>query len=118
MRRRNKTVKCEERERERERENYSLSISIDSPHAGYRFRHVKKIGEGTFSLVFKAEILLNGHVLRGVCVCVWTFSLRAKFHTHSSDEKGNAKYVAIKQIAPTSGPKRTLKEIQHLTKIR
>lgn len=84
---------------------------------GQRYRLINRIGEGTFSTVYKAEDLLYDQYLND-----WDFdtdkenleSVTAK----QSSRPPKPKYVAIKKIYVTSSPSRILNELELLKDLR
>ena len=84
-----------------------------------RYRLINRIGEGTFSTVYKAEDLLHEHYQND-----WdlddndnaTNSLSSEHH--KSRKPAKAKYVAIKKIYVTSSPLRILNELDLLNDLR
>lgn len=74
-----------------------------------RYRLINRIGEGTFSTVYKAEDLLHEHYQNN-----WD----PDTPTSSASKEPRAKYVAIKKIYVTSSPLRILNELELLHDLR
>ncbi|KAM3072066.1 Cell division control protein 7 [Clarireedia jacksonii] len=92
-----------------------------------RFRLINRIGEGTFSTVYKAEDLLYEHYnndwdLDEVERPPWTSASlnKRRLRTQDSGEEVSRrrKYVAIKKIYVTSSPMRILNELDLLNDLR
>lgn len=79
-----------------------------------RYRLINRIGEGTFSTVYKAEDLLYDHYQND-----WDPDNDPDNH-HASYKRGSqkARYVAIKKIYVTSSPLRILNELELLHDLR
>jgi len=85
-----------------------------------RYRLINRIGEGTFSTVYKAEDLLYEHYENG-----WDYDVdKENLNSTSSTLKQTAsrsqkpRYVAIKKIYVTSSPLRILNELELLHDLR
>lgn len=82
-----------------------------------RYRLINRIGEGTFSTVYKAEDLLYDHYMNE-----WDFDADKENMNVSSTSKADrprkAKFVAIKKIYVTSSPLRILNELELLHDLR
>ncbi|EON63909.1 CDC7 protein kinase [Coniosporium apollinis CBS 100218] len=82
-----------------------------------RYRLINRIGEGTFSTVYKAEDLLYDHYHND-------WDIDARLATRWSSPSGHphrrrqARYVAIKKIYVTSSPLRILNELELLHDLR
>ena len=79
-----------------------------------RYRLINRIGEGTFSTVYKAEDLLYEHYKN-------EWDLDAQYeaaHGTSSTNKHKPRFVAIKKIYVTSSPLRILNELELLHDLR
>ncbi|KAK3067263.1 Cell division control protein 7, partial [Teratosphaeriaceae sp. CCFEE 6253] len=85
-----------------------------------RYRLVNRIGEGTFSTVYKAEDLLYDHYQN-----TWDFDVdkenvdgAASGLKRTSSRSSKPRYVAIKKIYVTSSPLRILNELELLHDLR
>ena len=85
-----------------------------------RYRLINRIGEGTFSTVYKAEDLLYEHYRND-----WdldaekeNLSTTPSVYKQTSKPSHGAKYVAIKKIYVTSSPLRILNELELLHDLR
>ena len=80
-----------------------------------RYRLINRIGEGTFSTVYKAEDLLYDHYQNN-----WDFDDKEHLNGNptgvkqSSNRAQRPRYVAIKKIYVTSSPLRILNELELL----
>lgn len=91
---------------------------------GYRYRMVNRIGEGTFSTVYKAEDIHYQHYQNDwdldpldPKLSKWSSPI-AKSSLHSSKPKKEARFVAIKKIYVTSSPLRIQNELELLHDLR
>jgi len=84
-----------------------------------RYRLINRIGEGTFSTVYKAEDLLYEHYQNE-----WDIDNKENFTHASANPKQHStrsqkpRYVAIKKIYVTSSPLRILNELELLHDLR
>lgn len=78
-----------------------------------RYRLINRIGEGTFSTVYKAEDLLHEHYKND-----WDMDALEEKTNGKSNGKPKAHYVAIKKIYVTSSPLRILNELDLLHDLR
>jgi cell division control protein 7 len=85
-----------------------------------RYRLINRIGEGTFSTVYKAEDLLYEHYQND-----WDLDADKEnrtgdpsMHKQTSNRPQRAKFVAIKKIYVTSSPLRILNELELLNDLR
>ena len=85
-----------------------------------RYRLINRIGEGTFSTVYKAEDRLYEHYRND-----WdpdankeNLSSTSKVHKQTTSRVSGTKYVAIKKIYVTSSPIRILNELELLHDLR
>lgn len=82
-----------------------------------RYRLINRIGEGTFSTVYKAEDLLYDHYQND-----WDPDAEKENYDHASGtikpRSHKPKYVAIKKIYVTSSPSRILNELELLYDLR
>lgn len=74
----------------------------DVPYIRTNYKLIDKIGEGTFSTVYKATDINN------------KVTSKYKSHFWSNQENNNAKYVALKKIYVTSSPQRIYNELNLL----
>lgn len=84
---------------------------------GHRYRLINRIGEGTFSTVYKAEDLLYDQYLNNWDIDAEKENLDAN-STKQSMRPSKPKYVAIKKIYVTSSPGRILNELELLKDLR
>ncbi|PHH56217.1 Cell cycle serine/threonine-protein kinase hsk1 [Ceratocystis fimbriata CBS 114723] len=119
----------EEEEEEEEEEAIDPAIVKDMEQLqrqipGFRnhYRLIKRIGEGTFSTVYKAEDLLYDNYDNS-----WDFELEdhkweappiKTRHNNRPYTKRQPKFVAIKKIYVTSSPQRILNELELLHDLR
>ncbi|KAM3163095.1 Protein kinase domain-containing protein [Lachancea thermotolerans] len=75
-------------------------LSVSVPELGSRYKLLDKIGEGTFSSVYKAEDL--------------TGSVTNSHANHFWNSDGKKRYVALKRIYVTSSPQRIYNELNLL----
>ncbi|RKF73079.1 Cell cycle serine/threonine-protein kinase hsk1 [Golovinomyces cichoracearum] len=90
-----------------------------------RFRLINRIGEGTFSTVYKAEDLLydryeNSWDLPETDDTQWASppNKKRRLEAEASDKRRAPKFVAIKKIYVTSSPSRILNELELLADLR
>ncbi|KAF7545933.1 hypothetical protein G7Z17_g8776 [Cylindrodendrum hubeiense] len=99
-------------------------LQTDFPGFRNKYRLIKRIGEGTFSTVYKAEDIMYDHFDNS-----WDFEDDStkwtppplKRNTSNSSHRSprrKARYVAIKKIYVTSSPSRILNEIELLHDLR
>lgn len=94
-------------------------LQADFPGFRDKYRLIKRIGEGTFSTVYKAEDVMYDHFDNS-----WDFendtpSLAPPTkRTSGSTHRRKARYVAIKKIYVTSSPTRILNELELLHDLR
>ncbi|VUC24390.1 unnamed protein product [Clonostachys rosea] len=96
-------------------------LESDFPGFWYRYRLIKRIGEGTFSTVYKAEDKLYDQYVNEWDVqnemSKWTPPpLERDSPSHSPRKR--TRYVAIKKIYVTSSPMRILNELELLHDLR
>ena len=92
---------------------------------GYRYRMMNRIGEGTFSTVYKAEDIYYDHYQNDWDLdpanpkqsSKWSSPI-GKSSPHPSRPKREARYVAIKKIYVTSSPMRIQNELELLHDLR
>ncbi|KAH7014978.1 serine/threonine protein kinase Hsk1 [Ilyonectria destructans] len=96
----------------------------DFPGFRNKYRLIKRIGEGTFSTVYKAEDIMYDHFDNS-----WDFEddstkwtppplKRTTSQSSHRSPRRKARYVAIKKIYVTSSPSRILNEIELLHDLR
>ncbi|KAF4509402.1 hypothetical protein G6O67_003578 [Ophiocordyceps sinensis] len=95
-------------------------LQRDYPGFKEKYRLIKRIGEGTFSTVFKAEDLLYSHYdnswdLDGDSARWMPPPLKTRHH---HQPRRRPQYVAIKKIYVTSSPARILNELELLHELR
>ena len=78
-----------------------------------RYRLINRIGEGTFSTVYKAEDLLYEHYKND-----WDMDAKDEKTNGRANGKPRPRYVAIKKIYVTSSPLRILNELDLLHDLR
>jgi cell division control protein 7 len=78
-----------------------------------RYRLINRIGEGTFSTVYKAEDLLYEHYKND-----WDMEAKDEKTNGRANGKPKPRYVAIKKIYVTSSPLRILNELDLLHDLR
>ncbi|KAJ8121303.1 hypothetical protein ONZ43_g2207 [Nemania bipapillata] len=94
------------------------------PHFQDEYRLIKRIGEGTFSTVYKAEDLRYDYYINNWDIDAddgqWTPPpLRSSSASHlNSAARRKPKFVAIKKIYVTSSPARILNELELLHDLR
>ena len=92
---------------------------------GYRYRMINRIGEGTFSTVYKAEDVFYEHYQNDWDLdpadpkqpSKWSSPI-AKSSPHPSRSKREPRFVAIKKIYVTSSPVRIQNELELLHDLR
>lgn len=96
----------------------------DFPGFRNKYRLIKRIGEGTFSTVYKAEDIMYDHFDNSWDIeddsTKWTPPPLKRTTSQSSHRspRRKARYVAIKKIYVTSSPSRILNEIELLHDLR
>ncbi|KAH7122943.1 serine/threonine protein kinase Hsk1 [Dactylonectria macrodidyma] len=95
----------------------------DFPGFRNKYRLIKRIGEGTFSTVYKAEDIMYDHYDNSWDIdddsSKWTPPpLKRNTSQASRSPRRKARYVAIKKIYVTSSPSRILNEIELLNDLR
>ncbi|KAJ2969965.1 hypothetical protein NQ176_g8405 [Zarea fungicola] len=98
-------------------------LQRDFPGFHDKYRLIKRIGEGTFSTVFKAEDLRYDHYDNDWDFedesAKWTPPPLKRNSSHSSQRtKKKPRFVAIKKIYVTSSPARILNELELLHDLR
>ncbi|KAJ5613478.1 hypothetical protein N7528_007132 [Penicillium herquei] len=94
------------------------------PGISERFRLVNRIGEGTFSTVYKAEDLLYDHyendwdVFGQVEQESWTSPPTKRRRVEGANGRKKVRYVALKKIYVTSSPIRIQNELELLHDLR
>ncbi|KAE8348196.1 kinase-like domain-containing protein [Aspergillus coremiiformis] len=100
------------------------------PGIAYRFRLLNRIGEGTFSTVYKAEDLLYDHyrndwdVFQGRQCEIWANPpskrrrMEGESGQYSPTKRRKPRYVALKKIYVTSSPFRIQNELELLNDLR
>ncbi|KAL0940108.1 cell cycle protein [Colletotrichum truncatum] len=98
------------------------------PGFRHKYRLIKRIGEGTFSTVYKAEDILydrydnDWDIEKDTPSVKWsTPPLKQRYASNSSatrEPRRRARYVAIKKIYVTSSPTRILNELELLHDLR
>lgn len=85
-----------------------------------RYRLINRIGEGTFSTVYKAEDLLYEHYANEWDVDANKENVNGAttVQKHSASQERKPKFVAIKKIYVTSSPLRILNELELLNDLR
>ncbi|KAF2174149.1 hypothetical protein M409DRAFT_35324 [Zasmidium cellare ATCC 36951] len=80
-----------------------------------RYRLINRIGEGTFSTVYKAQDILHDHYIND-----WDMDADKENHENDAATKQTKrpKYVAIKKIYVTSSPNRIFNELELLKDLR
>ncbi|KAK4498479.1 hypothetical protein PRZ48_011137 [Zasmidium cellare] len=79
---------------------------------GLRYRLINRIGEGTFSTVYKAEDKLHEHYIND-----WDLDADKENYDGAKHSR-KPKYVAIKKIYVTSSPSRIFNELELLKDLR
>ncbi|CVL01539.1 CDC7 protein kinase [Fusarium proliferatum] len=121
----------EEEEEEEESEDEAVDRTVqadmdklqnDFPGFRNRYRLIKRIGEGTFSTVYKAEDIMYDHYDNSWDYeddsSKWTPPPKATDSPVSHRPRRKARYVAIKKIYVTSSPSRILNELELLHDLR
>lgn len=97
-------------------------LQSDFPGFRNRYRLIKRIGEGTFSTVYKAEDIMYDHYDNSWDYeddsSKWTPPPNAKPSSPVQRPRRKARYVAIKKIYVTSSPSRILNELELLHDLR
>ncbi|RSM10767.1 hypothetical protein CEP52_003336 [Fusarium oligoseptatum] len=97
-------------------------LQSDFPGFRNRYRLIKRIGEGTFSTVYKAEDIMYDHYDNSWDYeddsSKWTPPPNAKPSSPVHRPRRKARYVAIKKIYVTSSPSRILNELELLHDLR
>lgn len=84
----------------------------------HRYRLINRIGEGTFSTVYKAEDLLHHHYINDWDMDADKENLQSDEATKQAGHPSKPKYVAIKKIYVTSSPSRIFNELELLKDLR
>ncbi|KAH7245745.1 kinase-like domain-containing protein [Fusarium tricinctum] len=97
-------------------------LQSDFPGFRNRYRLIKRIGEGTFSTVYKAEDIMYDHYDNSWDYeddsSKWTPPPKATDSPVAPRPRRKARYVAIKKIYVTSSPSRILNELELLHDLR
>ncbi|KAK7423811.1 Cell division control protein 7 [Neonectria magnoliae] len=97
-------------------------LQSDFPGFRNKYRLIKRIGEGTFSTVYKAQDIMYDHFDNSWDFeddsSKWTPPPLKRNTDHSSPPRRKARYVAIKKIYVTSSPSRILNELELLHDLR
>ncbi|KPM37259.1 Cell cycle serine/threonine-protein kinase hsk1 [Neonectria ditissima] len=97
-------------------------LQSDFPGFRNKYRLIKRIGEGTFSTVYKAQDIMYDHFDNSWDFeddsSKWTPPPLKQNTNHSSPPRRKARYVAIKKIYVTSSPSRILNELELLHDLR
>ncbi|CAG9973320.1 unnamed protein product [Clonostachys byssicola] len=97
-------------------------LESDFPGFWYRYRLIKRIGEGTFSTVYKAEDKLYDQYVNEWDVqnemSKWTPPPLERDSPSQHSPRKRTRYVAIKKIYVTSSPMRILNELELLHDLR
>ncbi|KAF4976485.1 hypothetical protein FZEAL_6851 [Fusarium zealandicum] len=97
-------------------------LQSDFPGFRNRYRLIKRIGEGTFSTVYKAEDIMYDHYDNSWDFeddsSKWTPPPNTENSPVSHRPRRKARYVAIKKIYVTSSPSRILNELELLHDLR
>ncbi|KAK7409114.1 Cell division control protein 7 [Neonectria punicea] len=97
-------------------------LQSDFPGFRNKYRLIKRIGEGTFSTVYKAQDIMYDHFDNSWDFeddsSKWTPPPLKRNADHSSPPRRKARYVAIKKIYVTSSPSRILNELELLHDLR
>ncbi|SMR54367.1 unnamed protein product [Zymoseptoria tritici ST99CH_3D1] len=110
---------------EEEEEDIDDSVLHDMDHfeqtfknISQRYRLINRIGEGTFSTVYKAEDLLYEHYQNDWDMDAEKENANTNSYKSSNGRSHKPRYVAIKKIYVTSSPIRIMNELELLHDLR